>query len=286
MKVSVAYDFLPKRRSVNASIVMDHFGIDFEQGRHVIAEDLELSIEPGDVVFFTGPSGSGKSSLMRAVAAELEQDAEPITDLPLGGRGKAPRAPVGGAAGPGTRPDGLCPSHAPVLRIDELELGDAILVDALDLPAREALGLLSQCGLSEAQLLLRTPAELSDGQRYRFRLAKAMSRRPRWIVADEFTASLDRTLARVIAYNVRRLADARGMGVLAATTHEDVVEDLDPDVLVRCDLDGAVEIQRRRAKKNESAWHETFGSARRPQATGVTSLGGITEATGSVFAGG
>jgi hypothetical protein len=163
-----------------------------------------------------------------------------------------------------------------VLRIDELELGDAILVDALDLPAREALGLLSQCGLSEAQLLLRTPAELSDGQRYRFRLAKAISRRPRWIVADEFTASLDRTLARVIAYNVRRLADARGMGVLAATTHEDVVED----------LDGAVEIQRRRAKKNESAWHETFGSARRPQATGVTSLGGITEATGSVFAGG
>ncbi len=54
MKLSVAYDFLPKQPSSHASIVMDHFGIGFETGRNVIAENLELPIEAGDVVCFTG----------------------------------------------------------------------------------------------------------------------------------------------------------------------------------------------------------------------------------------
>ncbi len=66
MKLSVAYRFLPRTNSIRASQVMDHFGIDFEQGAHVIAEDLDLPIEPGQIVLFTGSSGSGKSSLLRA----------------------------------------------------------------------------------------------------------------------------------------------------------------------------------------------------------------------------
>lgn len=257
MNVSVAYDFLPKQRSVNASIVMDHFGIDFEQGRHVIAENIELPIQLGDVVFFTGPSGSGKSSLMRAVAEVLDQQ----------------RAATAA-------------TEKAILRIEDLDLGETILVDGLGMSADEALGLLAHCGLSEAQLLLRTPAELSDGQRYRFRIAKALSRRPRWVMADEFTASLDRTLAKVIAYNVRRLSDRRGIGFLLATTHDDILEDLNPNVLVRCDLEGTVQVERRAVKKNESVWRMSYGSARVPRATGVTSLGGITAATRSASAGG
>ena len=62
-----------------------------------------------------------------------------------------------------------------VLDIEQLTLPEKPLVDALPLPTKEALDLLTACGLSEAQLLLRTPAELSDGQRYRFRLALALA---------------------------------------------------------------------------------------------------------------
>ena len=180
MKLSVAYDFLPKQPSTHASVVMDHFGIGFETGRHVIAEDLDLPVEEGDVVCFTGASGSGKSSLMRAVAAALDD----------------------------------------VLDVDALDLGERILIDSLGLPVQEALQILSMCGLGEAQLLLRTPQELSDGQRYRFRLALAFSRKPRWILADEFTATLDRTLAKVIAFNVHRTAARSGVGFLLATINE------------------------------------------------------------------
>ena len=59
MNVSVSYEFLPKAPSVHASLVMDHFGVGFDAGRHVIAENLELPICSGDVALFTGASGSG-----------------------------------------------------------------------------------------------------------------------------------------------------------------------------------------------------------------------------------
>lgn len=220
MKLTVSHDFLPKRRSLRAAAVMDHFGIGFETGRHVIADGLELPIRPGDLVCFTGASGSGKSSLLRAAAEALSvESGAPVENT---GCFDATRNP-------------------PLIDIDDLVLPDRILVDAVDRPLEESLPILASCGLAEAHLLLRTPAELSDGQRYRFRLALAVSRRPEWILADEFTATLDRTLAKVVSFNVRRLCDRTGIGFLLATTHEDVLDDLAPSLHVRCRLDGEID---------------------------------------------
>lgn len=238
MNVTVAYEFLPKAPSANTAVVMDHFGVGFEVGRSVIADHLELPINPGDIVLFSGPSGSGKSSLIRAAAAQL---------------------------------DG-------VLYADALELGSAILVDALPTSTAESLSLLAACGLGEAQLLLRTPAELSDGQRYRFRLALALSHKPQWIVADEFTAALDRPLAKVIAFNIRKLVSRLGIGCLFATTHDDIIDDLQPDVLVQSRLSEPPRVTRQDVKKNESVLPTSSRSPRVPQRTGRTLLVGTTAA--------
>ncbi|MBL4884557.1 MAG: AAA family ATPase [Planctomycetaceae bacterium] len=196
MKLSVSYDFLPKQQTTLTTQIMDCFGVDFETGQHVIAKDFDVPIADGQIVCFTGESGSGKSSLMRQATRQLKR----------------------------------------ILDIDQIDLGTSPLVDALNLPVQEGLQLLSACGLSEAQLMLRTPAELSDGQRYRFRLALAISKKPSWIIADEFTATLDRTLAKVVAFNLRKLCDRMGIGFLIATTHEDILEDLGPDLHIRCAL--------------------------------------------------
>src|SRR5262249_44529485 len=130
-----------------------------------------------------------------------------------------------------------------------LPLPDAPLIDALPGSLEDRLATLSGCGLSEARLLLRTPAELSEGQRYRFRLALALASGLPWGFADEFTATLERPLAKVVAFTLRKLVSRTGVGVLAATTHEDVVEDLAPDVWVRCGGDGQIEVERRRWKR-------------------------------------
>ena len=127
-------------------------------------------------------------------------------------------------------------------------LPDVPLIDALPGTIEDRLATLGGCGLSEARLLLRTPAELSEGQRYRFRLAYALSSASQWVAVDEFTATLDRTLAKVVAFNVRKLVSRTGVGVLAATTHDDIVEDLQPDMWVRCG-DGWIEAERRSWKR-------------------------------------
>jgi hypothetical protein len=132
--------------------------------------------------------------------------------------------------------------------LNALDLGTRSIVDAIDLPFEEALQLLALCGLAEAPLLLRTPQELSEGQRYRFSLALAVSLKPQWIVADEFTAVLDRITAQVIAHNVRRIADRYGVGFLLATALDDVADDLEPDLLVKCDLDGRVGVEKREGR--------------------------------------
>lgn len=268
MRIDVAHQFLPKQPSVRAAQVMDHFGVDFEQGRHIIADSVDLPIEPGMVILFTGASGSGKSSLLRAVAGSMGGGASP-------GRDESVDA----------TPTLLSRSERRLCSLDDLTLPDQILIEALPLPLADAMGLLSACGLGEAQLMLRTPGELSDGQRYRFRLALALSRRPEWVVADEFTATLDRTLAKVVAFNIRRQCDRTGTGFLLATTHEDVAADLDPDLHVHCRLDGEIALSGRAlaaghppVKKKRYRSPTSCGSASRPVATGRTSRGGIIAA--------
>jgi hypothetical protein len=227
--ITLRHDFRPRRRSLATAAVSDLFGLAEREPQHTICEKLELDIRPGDLVLFTGPSGSGKSSIMRAVAAQLgavDAFAQPLPEVPL--------------------------------------------VDALSGTVEGRLAKLAACGLSEARVLLRTPAELSEGQRYRFRLClgfaqeslvighsslaeagSAGSQRTNdkgqmtFFVADEFTSTLDRTLAKVVAFNVRKHVTRSRVGLLAATAHDDIIDDLDPDVIVRCHGDGSVEAVRR-----------------------------------------
>ena len=265
--ITIRYSFRPRTRSLATGQVADLFGLDEQEPPHAVAENVVLDIRPGDLVLFTGSSGSGKSSLLRAAGAQLD-----------------------------------------AIDANALVLPDRPLIAALSGPVEERLKALAACGLSEARLLLRTPAELSDGERCRFRLAYALEgvrnqgsgvradedrRQPdsaltpdprilcSFLLADEFAAILDRALAKVLAFNVRKLCSRTGVGFLLATSHDDLTDDLNPDLHVRCLGGGAIDCARRESKKKRSASRTSFGSRKAPAATGRTSLGGITAATPS-----
>ena len=220
--ITIQFPFRAAKRSLMTAQVADLFGLSEIEAPHIVAENVTLDIQPGDVVLFTGPSGSGKSSLMREAGRQL------------------------GA-----------------VDVFALILPDVPLIEALTGTLEERLNALAACGLSEARLLLRTPTELSDGQRYRFRIAFALQISPLApipspLLLDEFGAILDRTLAKVLAFNLRKLAARSGVGVLCATTHEDLLEDLNPDVHVKCLGEGHIEVERRAVKKKRISFANEF----------------------------
>lgn len=184
-------------RSQRVIEVAEAFGLGLDDKEFVIFEDLKLNIPQGSIVYITGQSGSGKSLLLR----ELEKQHRD--------RGRS------------------------VVNLDEIKFQDELpIIDQIGTSTNDALRLLSIAGLNDAYLFIRRPGELSDGQRYRFRLAKAIESEANVWVADEFMAVLDRTAAKVISYSVQKTARKTGTTLIVATTHTDMVEDLAPDLYI------------------------------------------------------
>ena len=176
--------------------IAEAFGLGLDEKEFVVFDNLPLEISQGDVVYITGQSGSGKSTVLRELASLMNQSALTVSD------------------------------------IDKVELLDKPLIDQIGQSTQEALTYLSIAGLNDAYLFIRKPSELSDGQRYRFRLAKLVESGAKVWIADEFLAVLDRTTAKVIAFNLQKVARKVGATVLVATTHGDMVEDLAPDITI------------------------------------------------------
>jgi uncharacterized protein len=123
------------------------------------------------------------------------------------------------------------------LRIEKEEVRNPNLTGTID-----AMSLLSYAGLSDVFCMLNAPANLSEGQKYRFRLACALASGKKFIFADEFCSNLDRITAGVIAYNVRRFAKRNNVTFFLASAHEDILADLQPDVLVVKGFAGEAEV--------------------------------------------
>jgi len=207
------------------------FGLSLEgDSTHTILPPIELTLSPGQLVFVTGVSGGGKSTLLRRVADELIE-----------------LSPQPGA--PGLVWDRQLPA-----------LPDTALVDALARPEKpdddaasleEVCRWLSLAGLNDAAVMLRRPGELSEGQRYRLRLAQAIGAAERraegWsvLLVDEFGSALDRTTAHALARCVRRWVSRSGVCLVAATAHDDLLEPLEPDVLIELEPGGRCGVYQR-----------------------------------------
>jgi uncharacterized protein len=184
-------------RSQRVVEVAEAFGLGLDDKEFIIFDKLELDVPQGSVVYITGQSGSGKSLLLRELAKQHEELGKKVVNLDA-------------------------------IAFDP----DKPLIDQIGTDTNDALRLLSIAGLNDAYLFIRKPGELSDGQRYRFRLAKAIETGAEVWVADEFMAVLDRTAAKVIAFSVQKTARKQGATLIVATTHTDMVPDLAPSLYI------------------------------------------------------
>jgi len=192
--------------SEKAAAVMRMFGLTADRLTETsFTVDCRLQINEGDIVYITGPSGAGKS----VVLGELEK-CVPASDKVNLARIKLP--------------------------------GDRTLIDCIEGDFLQGLKMLSTAGLNDAFCVLNQPANLSDGQKYRFRLAAALASGKKFIFADEFCSELDRITAAVISYNIRKFAKRTGVTFILASSHEDILLDLSPDVLVVRELSGPTQV--------------------------------------------
>lgn len=193
MKVNIKYSTKPKEVTSRVAEVSEIFGIGVnEEVEHVILEDYEFD-ENADVVYITGCSGSGKSSLLRALKEYYNYD-----DLEL----------------------------------QQIMNEDKAIIDLIGDDTKDAIGLLSICGLAEAKLFVKRPFELSDGQKYRLQIGIMLYKKQKVLCIDEFTSFLDRVTATVVAFNIQKICRRNNIKLIVATAHNDLEEFLKPDVKI------------------------------------------------------
>jgi lipoprotein-releasing system ATP-binding protein len=191
-----------------------------------LVQNINLAIGTREFIAVTGPSGSGKSSLMYLLG---------LLDLPTEGdvfiRGRST--------------SDMTEEERARTRLVELGfvfqfhflLAEFTLIDNVAMPMRalralspaqireRAEGLLDSLGLADHRH--KRPDQISGGQRQRVAVARALANEPAVILADEPTGNLDTKSSDQVFAILRDLVDQRGTTVVAVTHSEELASRMD-----------------------------------------------------------
>jgi lipoprotein-releasing system ATP-binding protein len=191
------------------------------RGPLTVLTGVSFTLSPGDAAAITGPSGSGKSSLLYMLGA-LEPPSE--GDITLSGRNPFTLSPAEVADFRNTEIGFVFQDHCLLPQCSVLE---NVLVPTLVArkgahnssgDAQRAMACLEQVGLRER--LDHRPGELSGGEKQRVAIARALVRQPKLVLCDEPTGNLDQASASTVAALLLDL-HARQRNILIVVTHSD-----------------------------------------------------------------
>jgi lipoprotein-releasing system ATP-binding protein len=181
-----------------------------------LVQDIDLSIAPSEFVAITGPSGSGKSSLLYLLG---------LLDMPSSGAVYLE----------GRDTSTLSSTELAELRLrklgfvfqfhfllPEFSVQENVMIPMRKLGERSdkeirsrSAELLDELGMGPE--LDKKPDQLSGGQRQRAAIARAMANDPLIVLADEPTGNLDTRNGRIVFDIFRRLAEEKGQAVITVT---------------------------------------------------------------------
>ncbi|MEP0942663.1 MAG: cell division ATP-binding protein FtsE [Rhizobiaceae bacterium] len=208
-------------------IRFENVGVRYGSGEEIL-KDLSFAIKPGSFQFLTGPSGAGKTSLLRLLFMSLKptrglirvfgEDAATLTNVEL----PAVRRRIG------------------IVFQDFRLLDHLTLYENVALPLRvrgrdergyrkDVVDLLKWVGLSDR--IDAHPSVLSGGEQQRAAVARALIDQPELLLADEPTGNLDPTLARRLLRLFIEL-NRNGTSVVIATHDLNLMDQYDARRLV------------------------------------------------------
>lgn len=203
----------PELRSKASAPALEITGLVKRFGERAALDGIDLRLESGEVLALLGPSGGGKSTLLRSIAG-----LHPIDDgeIRLAGECVAARdrqlAPEQRKLGMVFQDYALWPHMSVRENVAfPLEMQRVPRADR-DRRVMEALTLASLEAFAD-----RAPATLSGGQQQRVALARAIVAAPRLLLMDEPLSNLDRNLRESLALDIRRLIDELGLTAVFVT---------------------------------------------------------------------
>jgi lipoprotein-releasing system ATP-binding protein len=190
----------------------------------MVLSDVSFSLKPGEAAAITGPSGSGKSSLLYILGALEPPSSGTVT---LAGRNPFQLAPAALADFRNAEIGFVFQDHCllPQCSVIENVLIPTLVARNPDGSVARARELVAQVGL-EARAEHR-PAALSGGERQRVAIARALIRAPRLLLCDEPTGNLDRSAADNVASVLLDL-HRRQQTILVIVTHSPQLADRCP----------------------------------------------------------
>jgi lipoprotein-releasing system ATP-binding protein len=203
------------------------------RGPLTVLDEVTFALAPGEAAAITGPSGSGKSSLLYMLGALEPPTSGTVT---LGGRDPFTLPPSQLAEFRNAEIGFVFQDHCLLPQCSVLE---NVLVPTLVSAApasgdaeKNARELVTRVGLADR--LDHRPAELSGGEKQRVAIARALIREPRLMLCDEPTGNLDQGSAAAVASLLLQLHRAH-QNILIVVTHSEALAAQFP---IRFTIDG------------------------------------------------